>query len=249
MKKKLLVTLISCMCILSFSACGKKSGSTVSDNIANATGEITGLDEINAQLSSNNADVNYLSDEGEGSAENLEDMMSEEAVSDDNVVYMDQVTVDEEGNIVPIEGAEESVSDSDLSDETAVNEGNVTEPEENSESKAALSEYMEMMAVNNALSVANLSGKDLKEVYASFNGGSFNNIEITSGKKLKDGNKLSYAIADIESIANESNIILSISAVDKAGNTISFGDVRIIDISSMNVVLSKNSEGYYMYIK
>lgn len=230
MKKKLYTFLIAGMCMIVISACGKKESQTVSDNFAGMTDEIQGMDEINSMLEEKQEEANYLTDD---TNENLEDMMSPDETNADDTNTDESVSDD-------VAGVSDNAAEADMGD---MNDN------DNEEVETSENDYLSNLAIGNTLNVANLSGKDLKEVYASFNVGNINNVEITSGKKLKDGNQVSYVIADAESLVNASSIVLSINAVDKKGETVSFGDVRIIDACSMNVVLTNTDDGYKMYIR
>lgn len=242
MKKLVYIALIATMCACSLTACGKKKTQTLSDNFANMTDEIQGIDEINAQIQETQAE--YLSDDNGGSALDLENAMSGEASSET------AGQIDEANTPVSEDGAEMSVSeDGTVSDDMVSENAEADFNEANPETGVSMDDYFATMAFNNTLTVSNLSGKDLKEVYATFNTGTINNVEITCGKKLKDGNKVGYVIADIESLKNASNIVLTINAVNKKGETISFGDVRIVDPSNMNIVLVSDDEGYSMYTR
>lgn len=222
--KKKYIILACTMCVLSFTACGSKDKQSLSENFAGMTDEIQGMDEINAMLSDNQSDVNFLSSE-EGA--NLEGVMSD--------------------------SSEGSVSDAVVSEDAALSENAVEGDMFNDmgEEGSTVSEedYFASLVNNNKLNVANLSGRNLKDVYVSFNAGNINNLEITGDKNLNDGNKISYTIVDNDELINADNLILTVNAINKKGETISFGDVKIIDSSNMNVVLTYTDNGYQMYIK
>lgn len=208
MKKRIIFILITCLCISSLIACGKKEKQTVSDNIANMTNEIQGMDEIDAKLEEQKSSAQFLTDE---------------------------------------ENGEETSSDNSASDASAI-PGDMDDSEKENQ-KAEMEEYFSNISNNSGLTISNLSGLDLKEVYVSFSSCGINNLEVTQGKKLKDGNKLTYTFADMQPIRDAENVILSIDAVNKKGENVDFGDIKIIDVSNMNVILTSVDDGYKMYIK
>lgn len=227
MKKKLYLFIIATMCLFSLTACGKKKQQTLSDNFAEMTTEIQGMEELTAQLdeAKKNSESSQLEESG-NTALDLENAMSGDT---SNV-----------SNVVGESTSENAVSDNGLGDEVGDNDSNTITVED----------YLATVAINNTLSVSNMCGKDLKEVYVTLNAANINNVEITGGKKLKDGNKVNYVIADMDSLKNASNIILTINAVNKKGETISFGDIRVVDPTNMNIVLTiaDTESGYSMYM-
>lgn len=115
--------------------------------------------------------------------------------------------------------------------------------------QAELEEYFEENSSNAALSISNLSGRDFKEVNITIASCGINDLDVTQGKKLKDGSKIKYTFADMQSFREADNIILTIKGVNKKGDVIDFGDIKIVDVSNMNVILTYDNDNYKMYIK
>ena len=237
MKRKMYIAITICMCAFALNGCGKQKQS-LSDNIANLSDEVQGMDEIDSQIQEMQANnVNYLTSEEDANNDNFMDSsVSYDAASMNNI---------SENGI-----SENEVSGNAISEDMLNNDPNsLPMNDANNEKTVNMDEYFANMAINNTLNIADLSGKDLKEVYVTFNVGNINNVEITNGKKLKDGEKIKYTIADMESFKNADSIIMTLNGVDKKGDTISYGTVRIVDASNMNVVLTKSEDIYKMYIR
>lgn len=235
-KKKLCTLLLVTLACLSMTACGKK-GNSVSENLVNENpGEI----QIDESLLMNNS----TNDNSEVSADGTEN-------------------IDSNYQLTPINGEDISVNPDSISENSA-SENEANNPESLSDNEAtgsedtesditesqpvamASSEYKE--AADKPLTIGNISGLNINQLYITFNVGNMSNIEILGAETLNDGKSYEYTILDMSSIKSSNKVTLSITA-QSGKKTIDFGSIDIYNPADMNVILATNKDGYFLYLE
>lgn len=215
---------------IQITACGKKSNS-LSENLINENAGQINMDNIE-----------YPAEEDD----EIDPLLLEAGADSDSGIISVEGDPEAEAaasELISGESEEETSEDADEMEETETTEAPVEEGAIENNTAVA-----ESVTINNTLSIANLSGKNLSQLYITYNTGSLVDNEILQGKKLNDGDTLEYIVLDMDSLRSASDLILTIVAYDKNDNRIEFGDLRIIDPAHMNVVLTFGDEGYTMYI-
>lgn len=215
---------------VSLVACGKKSN-TLSDNLIN---------ENAGQINMDNIEFPEEEDE-------VDSLLLEAGSSSDDGIPNTTGDPEAEAAAAALSvSADASASDNNTASEALMEEEVVAKPQVDSiENDTTVTEAI---TINNTLSIANLCGKNLSQLYITYNTGTLVDNEILQGKKLNDGDTLDYIVLDMDSLRSVSDLILTVVAYDKNNNRIEFGDLRIIDPAHMNVVLTNGDEGYTMYI-
>ena len=228
-------TFVLLTCILTMSVivgCGKKKD-TVGDNLINENpNELTGDISAIASGASGESDINtdILSNTLNNSSVSDNESISDNASSDDNI----------SGNTANISDNSASVISSDDSKTTAIT---------NNVSSETIDYIIEESLNSNNIVFGNISGLDIEKLYITFNTGSVTSLEVLGTEDLKDGTYFSYALTDTDSLKNTDKLVLSVSVETSDKQTISFGDLEIIDASGMNILLSHSKDGYFMYLE
>ena len=100
---------------------------------------------------------------------------------------------------------------------------------------------------DNTMLILNLSGVNLYDLTLSFSEG-MEQQEILGEDKLKDGSYFVYSLENMDSLKSAKNLKLSVVGEDKK-EEYDFGSISVIDPSNMVLVLTRDQDGYYMYIK
>lgn len=135
----------------------------------------------------------------------------------------------ESENVIDTESNTETGDDNDFADNTGQENGIYSASEDNT------------------MLILNLSGVDLYDLSLSFSE-SMDQQEILGEDKLKDGSYFVYTLENMDSLKNARNLKLGVIGEDKK-EEYDFGSISVIDPSNMVLVLTRNQDGYYMYIK
>ena len=236
-KRLALSTFIFALTIATLSGCGKK-GNSVSENLVNENPSAIVVDE--ALLVSNEPDS--IPEDSNGEFFDGNNGGSSLTPIDGSSIEVDPASL-----------SEDSISENDAYSEDGNAEGNVEGTDSNAESTEEVTIYTNEKVIYNEpadkpLTLANLSGLNIDKLYVSFSVGNMQDIEVLGTETLKDGKSFSYTILDTASIKTGGKITLGVTAV--AGkNTIDFGMIDIVDVSNMTVILTKNSDGYCLYLE
>lgn len=223
MRRKISILAISLCLAFCLSGCG-------GDNRVD-TGVNTNENETDTVIDLENANVSGTI----SNSENIAPEIAEDSESSNETgVAGDSETMDEIENDSDIGSEIETVSDSGYG-----NEINANDAESGNEIYSASEE--------NSMLILNLSGTNLYDLTLSFSNG-MENQEILGEDKLKDGSSFVYAIKDMESLKSAKNLKLSVIGKDKK-EEYDFGSISVIDPSNIVLVLTRNQDGYYMYIK
>lgn len=238
--RAILVT-IACLSTLTVTACGKKESKLIEDEATSANGVV----DLSASYDKVNTNDDYSDYQSIYSDSDDNSASLDSAVSDDAAVSNDSIDVSSNS----ISGNKAVASDNAVSGNLPV-AGQAVPDYSVSNSNANVSDNLiyDYDTTNNELIIANLSGKNIKELYITFNAGELNNVEILNGKKLKDGQKFIYEIKDMESLRNASSLTLKITAGGSKEAIYEFNEIKVIDPTDMNVVLTKEAEDYIMYL-
>ena len=110
-------------------------------------------------------------------------------------------------------------------------------------------EYLEASAKGIKISIANICGTDIDNMQITLDKGSIDNAEILGDEKLPDGRQFDYSGKMFDSVADEDEVTLTVTAQDMKGYTIEFEKVNIYDIKNAVIVLDKENKNYKVYIK
>ena len=110
-------------------------------------------------------------------------------------------------------------------------------------------EYLEASAKGIKISIANICGTDIDNMQITLDKGSIDNAEILGDEKLPDGRQFDYSGRMFDSVADEDEVTLTVTAQDMKGYTIEFEKVNIYDIKNAVIVLDKENKNYKVYIK
>lgn len=240
MKNKIYVLVITVALAMSLCACGKKSNS-VADNLINDN-----PDQINFE------DITIPEGVSENVIANIEQIAQNYGSDSLSENEQDESSSDEANNEASDDASSEVNEDDNASeDDVNANEDNGDDQSEPSEQVAIMNntEVADAVTVNSSLNIANLSGVNLKKLCITFNTGTFVDNDILQGQRLKDGETFNFIVLDTDSLRSTTDLIISITGYDRGDNKIEFGDLRIIDPTNMNINLSKDSNGYMMYIE
>jgi len=111
---------------------------------------------------------------------------------------------------------------------------------------AYISDYL---TKEQTLSFANLTGKDLAEIYITFSEGALQNVELLQGNVLKDGAGVHYLIEELSELRTAEHLKLSVTTVATDDTRMEFPAISIWDISATNVVLTTEDDQYTMYLE
>ena len=110
-------------------------------------------------------------------------------------------------------------------------------------------EYLEASAKGIKISIANICGTDIDNMQITLDKGGIDNAEILGDEKLPDGRQFDYSGRMFDSVADEDEVTLTVTAQDMKGYTIEFEKVNIYDIKNAVIVLDKENKNYKVYIK
>ena len=134
----------------------------------------------------------------------------------------------------------------DIAAAASTDEGNTTEGDPQAQADAYISDYI---AKEQSLAFANLTGRDLKEIYVSFSEGDLQNIELLQGSVLRDGAGVNFHIEQLSQLRGVEHLKLSVTAVASDDTRMEFPAIAIWDISATNIVLTKEDDQYTMYLE
>lgn len=226
MKNKRCKIFLGMMLLLFAVGCGKKEGSTISENMAlgNTGGDVIDItgsmsDNMSGELSQNGDDDLSGSVSSDASANMASDNLSGNALGEDALND-------------PESGMDQGV---------------------NSISSNEL--FAELGVHSNCIYIANMSGKDIAVLTLTFSEGEVLGREILGGEVLKDGELFTYVATDINALQEATGLKLTVTATAKDDTVMSFPEVRVINPSGCTVVLSRgqstseNQAGYEVYIE
>ena len=110
-------------------------------------------------------------------------------------------------------------------------------------------EYLEASAKGIKISIANICGTDIDNMQITLDKGGIDNAEILGDERLPDGRQFDYSGRMFDSVADEDEVTLTVTAQDMKGYTIEFEKVNIYDIKNAVIVLDKENKNYKVYIK
>ena len=110
-------------------------------------------------------------------------------------------------------------------------------------------EYLEASAKGIKISIANICGTDIDNMQITLDKGGITDVEILGDEKLPDGRQFDYSGKMFDSVADEDEVTLTVTAQDMKGYTIEFEKVNIYDINNAVIVLDKENKNYKVYIK
>ena len=110
-------------------------------------------------------------------------------------------------------------------------------------------EYLEASAKGIKISIANICGTDIDNMQITLDKGGITDVEILGDEKLPDGRQFDYSGKMFDSVADEDEVTLTVTAQDMKGYTIEFEKVNIYDIKNAVIVLDKENKNYKVYIK
>ena len=110
-------------------------------------------------------------------------------------------------------------------------------------------EYLEASAKGIKISIANICGTDIDNMQITLDKGGITDVEILGDEKLPDGRQFDYSGRMFDSVADEDEVTLTVTAQDMKGYTIEFEKVNIYDIKNAVIVLDKENKNYKVYIK
>ncbi len=233
MKNKRNKILIGMMLLALIAGCGKKEGSTISENMALGDTGGTVID-LTGSLSGNIA--------GDPSQNSAAGPLGSVSLN----VSADMAGVSSDGISGSLSG-DETQLDSLNDPETAV--GNTSETLSSNDLLADLGAH------SNCIYIANMSGKDIAVLTLTFSEGEVRGGEILGGEVLKDGDLFTYAATDIKALQDATGLKLTVTATAKDDTVMAFPEVRVINPSGCTVVLSRgqstseNQAGYEVYIE
>ena len=97
------------------------------------------------------------------------------------------------------------------------------------------------------ISFANLTGVDISSLSFSLGGEAAR--EVLSGEILRDGSLVTWEGEAIAIIGSNSCADISVSAVAKDGTQMNFPAYTLLDPESTDLVLTKDEEGYKLYLQ
>lgn len=97
------------------------------------------------------------------------------------------------------------------------------------------------------ISFANLTGKDIESL--SFSLGAEAAREVLGGELLRDGSLVTWEGEAMALIGSNSCANISVSAVAGDGTQMNFAPYTLLDPESTDLVLTKDSEGYKIYLQ
>lgn len=110
-------------------------------------------------------------------------------------------------------------------------------------------EFLEASAKAVKISFVNICGTDIDNMQITLDKGGIDNAEILGDEKLPDGRQFDYSGRMFDSVADEDEVTLTVTAQDMKGYTIEFEKVNIYDINNAVIVLDKENKNYKVYIK
>lgn len=110
-------------------------------------------------------------------------------------------------------------------------------------------EFLEASAKAVKISFVNICGTDIDNMQITLDKGGIDNAEILGDEKLPDGRQFDYSGRMFDSVADEDEVTLTVTAQDMKGYTIEFEKVNIYDIKNAVIVLDKENKNYKVYIK
>ena len=127
-----------------------------------------------------------------------------------------------------------------LTPATDLNPGEQVPLPENSPQEVKLTEKC-------VISFANLTGVDISSLSFSLGGEAAR--EILGGELLRDGSLVTWEGEAIAIIGSNSCADISVSAVAKDGTRMTFPAYTLLDPESTDLVLTKDEEGYKLYLQ
>lgn len=263
MKHKVLFITLSLVACISITGCGEKK--TVGDNLIHEDPTAYSSEAIDLSGMTGNNSIEDEEDayQPENTEDNIEENIEEnnkeaaEANSEDNMeesngeeVAAEMATEENaEGETDALEQAESAEGEDASNEEASENAGDSENNEDSASDNQPVVSTDIMVIDNNIIEFSNISGQDIDKLYITFSAGNINNLEVLGVSDLKNGFGFKYGITDMASLKSAGIVTLSITAKSSKGEDMDFGSMEIIDVTDLSVVLSKNSDGYHMYLE